>query len=135
MGTTIAELCPSPPSRLPRWAWRALGWLFFAAGVIGVVLPGLPTTGPMIMALGCFAKADPKLHRWLLNHRIFGPPLRHWQTHRTMPLKAKLLAISMMLSSFGYVALFTELSFPLVALIGGLILVGVVVVLRVPTAR
>ena len=123
---------PAPRPRLRRLLWLAAGWACFAVGVVGVALPGIPTTGPMLMALWCFARGSPRLHDWLLNHRVFGPPLRRWKQHRMIPLRAKVLAVSMMLASFAYVSLLSPLPIWAVALVGALIAVGLVVVLRLP---
>lgn len=61
-----------------RALWLGLGLLAVALGVVGLVLPVLPTTPFMLLAAGCFAKSSPRLHEWLITHRIFGPPLRNW---------------------------------------------------------
>ena len=61
-----------------RALWMGLGLVAVALGVLGVVLPVLPTTPFMLLAAGCFAKSSPRLHDWLVTHRVFGPPLRNW---------------------------------------------------------
>ena len=118
--------------RLTRYAWLAAGWVFCAVGFIGIVLPGLPTTGPLLLALACFARGSNRLHNWLLNHPRFGPPLRHWHEHRVIPIRAKILALSMMAASFVYLGWFASLPAWGVTLLCGLILVGAVVVIRIP---
>ena len=130
---------PDPPpvvqplrSPVVRYAWLAAGWLCFGVGVVGVVLPGLPTTGPLLLALACFARGSHRLHNWLLQHRIFGPPLQRWQRYRTIPLRAKVVAVSMMVASFAYVTFFASMPTWLVAVVGVLVGVGVTVVLRIP---
>lgn len=95
-----------PPGRVTRAArlvWIAAGWLFVAVGIIGIVVPGLPTTGPMLLALACFARGSERLHRWLLNHSVFGPPIHRWHAHRTIWIRDKIVAITMMLGSLAYV--------------------------------
>lgn len=122
----------SPGARTRRIAWLAAGWACFAFGAIGAVLPGIPTTGPMLLALACFAKGSPRLHAWLLNHRVFGPPLQRWQRDRMIPLKAKVLAVSMMSASLAYVALWSPLPPWAVVAVAVLIAIGATVVLRLP---
>lgn len=101
------EICAPASSVAPwrRWSLFALGWLFFALGLVGVVLPVLPTTPFMIVALWCFSSSSQRFHRWLFNHRVFGPPLRRWLRERVIPLPVKLVASSAMLISLGYVLL------------------------------
>ncbi len=118
--------------RAVRIAWIAAGWIFFAVGVIGVVLPGLPTTGPMLLAIACFARGSERLHRWLLNHRLFGTPIRRWQRHRVIPIRAKVTAILMMAGSIAYLVWLSGLPTWIIIAFVGLVLVGVVVVLRIP---
>jgi len=87
-----------------------LGWCFFGVGAIGAVVPGLPTTPFMLLALWAFAKSSRRFHDWLYHHRLFGPPLQQWQAHRVIPLKAKVLALVTMAASLTYLTLFTEVS-------------------------
>jgi len=62
-------------------------------GAAGVLLPLLPTTPFLILAAYCFSRGSPKLHAWLVNHRIFGPPIRDWREHRAISRAAKCSAI------------------------------------------
>ncbi|WP_444995659.1 YbaN family protein [Aliikangiella sp. IMCC44359] len=73
-----------------------LGIFFVMLGFVGIFLPGLPTTIFLIAAAACFAKSSPCLHAWLLSHRWFGPIIYHWNSTRSIPRKAKILALSMM---------------------------------------
>lgn len=112
--------------------WFAAGWLCFAVGAVGVVLPGIPTTGPMILALACFARSSRRFHDWLFYHRVFGPALQRWQRDRIIPLRAKVMAVSMMAVSFVYVAGFSPLPLWAVIATGALVAAGAIFVLRCP---
>lgn len=83
-------------TRGARIAWMALGWCAMLVGFIGVFLPVLPTTPFVLLAAPCFARGSPRFYFWLCSHRLFGPLLRDWQQHRSIPLRAKCLAIGMM---------------------------------------
>ncbi len=76
-----------------------LGSVFFAIGFIGAFTPVLPTTPFMLLALMSFSKSSPKLHAWLYNHKVFGPPLQKWDQHKVIPLFAKRLSLFFMISS------------------------------------
>ncbi|WP_448551544.1 YbaN family protein [Thalassotalea montiporae] len=85
--------------RISRIALVIVGLLFVGLGILGVVLPVLPTTPFLIVAAACFAKSSPRLHQMLLDNRIFGPMIRDWQAHRSIPLRAKRIAlVSMVLA-------------------------------------
>lgn len=120
-----------PPAR--RWLMITLGWLFFALGVLGVVLPVVPTTPFMLLALWAFSVGSRKFHDWLYHHRLFGPPLRRWRRERVIPLPVKLVAGGSMLASFLWLWLGTDA--PPYALTGaGAVLAGSAwVLLRFPS--
>ena len=111
-----------------------LGWLFFVTGVIGAFLPVLPTTPFMILALWMFSKGSERFHRWLYHHRFFGPSLQKWQQHRVIPIKAKVLAVSMMTVSFLYVLMYRPVSWQMHVLIGLFMLCGAGYVLTKPSS-
>lgn len=48
-------------------------------GLIGVVLPLLPTVPFLLLAAFCFARSSPKLHHWLITHPRFGPSIVAWE--------------------------------------------------------
>lgn len=86
--------------------WRSLVVLFVILGFIGAILPGMPTTVFLILAAWASSKGWPQMDDWLLNHPKYGPTLRDWRAHGTVPRKAKWLASIMMLIS-GIIMLFT----------------------------
>jgi uncharacterized protein len=88
-----------PPIAPIRWVYLGLGWIFFGLGVAGIVLPVLPATPFMLLALWGFSKSSPRLEAWLLAHRVFGASLRAWKAHRVIPLRAKLVAWGSMIAS------------------------------------
>ena len=92
---------PAPASRLHgsaavRYVLLAAGFLCVGLGIAGLFLPVLPTTPFMLLAGACFARSSPRFHRWLLEHRTFGPIVGEWERHRAIPWRAKLWAIGLM---------------------------------------
>ncbi|WP_412178821.1 YbaN family protein [Rhizobium sp. TRM96647] len=77
-----------------------LGWLMVAVGVVGIFLPLLPTTPFLLVAAGLFARSSPRFETWLLNHRVFGDPIRRWRENGAIAPRAKAMAVAMIAASF-----------------------------------
>ena len=97
---------PSPPppasggsrstrTRL-RWAWWLLAYASLGLGLIGIVIPGLPTVPFVLLAAFAAARGSERLHRRLLAHPQFGPIIRDWQSQGAVGRRAKWLATIMM---------------------------------------
>ena len=110
-----------------------LGWCFFGLGAVGTVVPGLPTTPFMLLALWAFSKSSQRFHDWLYTHRLFGPPLQQWRIHRVIPGKAKLLAVVTMAVSLVYLVFFTGISVWLKVLTALVMLFGAAFILSKPS--
>jgi uncharacterized membrane protein YbaN (DUF454 family) len=95
-----------PGRRVTRGLWFSLGWLFVVLGGIGVVVPGLPTTGFFVLAAGCFAKSSPRFERWVLDLPKVGPLVRDYRAGLGMPRRAKVWAIGLMLTAATLSAVF-----------------------------
>ncbi len=79
-----------------RWAWWLLAWAALALGMIGIVVPGLPTVPFVLLSAYAAARGSEKLHAWLLAHQRFGPMIRDWQAEGAVSRRAKWLATAMM---------------------------------------
>jgi uncharacterized protein len=84
--------------------WIAAGFLCIATGVIGIVVPFLPTTDFLLLAAYSFSRGSRRWEAWLLGHPRFGPVVRDWRATRSVPLRAKWYATAMMLASSGWAA-------------------------------
>lgn len=114
----MSEFDPPPPSINPsnctaRWILMAFGWLNVALGIVGVVIPGMPTTIFLIIALWAFSKSSEKFQLWLWTHPRFGSSLRAWHQHRVIPPRAKAAAAGMMAFSLAFVTAFVAESWVL----------------------
>lgn len=83
-------------SRRFRWAWWLLAYASLGLGIIGIVVPGLPTVPFVLLAAFAAARGSTRLHRRLLAHARFGPMIRDWQAHGAVARRTKLLAVAMM---------------------------------------
>ena len=121
-------------SRWARWVLIALGTLFVGLGVLGAVLPLLPTTPFLLVAAACYARGSERFYHWLLRNRLFGPSIRAWRRDRSMPLKAKRTAIVLIVITFGI-----TVGFVVTGLLARVLLVllaaGIIIILlRIPAS-
>lgn len=109
------------------------GFLSVLTGIIGIVLPLLPTTPFLLLAAFCFSKSSERLHQALLNHPWCGKIIDNWERYGVIPLPAKLLSTSMMVGMTGFTFIVREPE-PLVSLITvSLILVGLLYIWSKPS--
>ena len=90
----------------PKPFMMAFGMTNVGLGVVGAVLPVMPSTVFLLIALWAFSKSSPRFHNWLFTHPRFGPTLRAWDEHRVVRPRAKFLAVASMAASFLYVTLY-----------------------------
>jgi len=79
--------------------WNTLGFLSLGMAYIGVVTPGIPYSPFVVFAAYCFSKGSEHMHRWIYNHKLFGPFLTNWNTKRVFPQKMKYFMLAMMSTS------------------------------------
>ena len=122
-------------SLLSRIVWFSFGFLSMVVGIIGIVIPGLPTTPLMILAAACFAKSSQKFYDWIINNRLFGEHVKNYREGKGIPKKSK----PVILSTLWFFVLFAVLiaipdSAPSISKISTLILavIGTIFILRIP---
>lgn len=84
-----------------RWLWWLLAYASLGLGLVGIVVPGLPTVPFVLLAAYAAARGSARLHQWLLGHRQFGPLIRDWQAQGAVGRRAKWLATAMMAACAG----------------------------------
>jgi uncharacterized membrane protein YbaN (DUF454 family) len=86
----------APIHKLKKVLWTTLGLLSLGMAYVGVVTPGIPYSPFIVFAAYCFSKGSERMHRWIYNHKLFGPFLTNWGTKRVFPLKMKYFMLAMM---------------------------------------
>lgn len=119
----MSAVSPHPARRI---ALILVGCVSLTLGIVGAFLPVLPTTCFVLLAAACFARSSPRLERWLVEHRVFGPTIVAWRRHRAMPSHAKVAAFTMLGVSFplSIWAVSSHAWLPLVLAAMGLAIVG-----------
>ena len=91
---------------IKRYFFIGTGLLFVCLGLIGVVLPIVPTTPFLLVAAALFFRSSQRLHHWLINNSIFGEQLHRYITYHAISMRAKISALSLLWISIGYTVIF-----------------------------
>lgn len=86
-------------SRRWRWAWWVLAYVSLGLGIIGIVLPVMPTVPFILLAAYAASRGSQRLHDWLLAHPYMGPMIRDWRENGAVSRNAKWLATTMMVAT------------------------------------
>jgi len=84
---------------IKKCLWYVAGMLLLGVAYIGVIMPGIPFSIPLVGSAYCFAKGSDRMHAWLYNHKHFGPFLINFKDKKIFPTKAKYAMVAMMSSS------------------------------------
>jgi len=121
---------------LLRLLWVGLGCFFVGLGAIGAVVPGMPTTVFLVLAAACFIRSSQRLYDWLISNKTFGPYLKDYREGKGIPLRAKVIALSLIVIFVSF-AVFYAIEVTLIKVLVGLIgLIGFLFVFfKVPVAK
>lgn len=130
------EAAPDPSTISP--VWRAVlvvvGTASLILGVIGIVLPVLPTTPFLLVTAACYARASTRLYAWLLGQRSLGPIITEWRRSRSFPPGVKTRALVAVVITFGIsIVLIDSLVIRIVLVVVAAILLTFLY--RIPTAQ
>jgi uncharacterized protein len=114
-----------------RLFYLGLGWLSVGLGIMGIILPILPTTPFLLLAVWAFSRSSPELAEKLRNHPKAGPYIRAWQDYGVIPPLGKVLALTMMSVMGAYLVLYSPLPFWAATIVcAGMFLIAVYIVTR-----
>lgn len=83
-------------SKSKRTVILVIGFICLALGILGIVVPLLPTTPFLLLAAACFLRASNQLYQWLINHKLFGLYIRNYREHKAIPLKIQISSIALL---------------------------------------
>lgn len=108
------------------------GTLCVGLGILGVLLPVVPTTPFLLLAATCYANSSERFYVWLLTNRFFGQYIRDWREKKGLTVATKVWVIFVLATTMGLSMYFAPLMPVRVGL--GVIGVGVsVYIWRLPT--
>jgi len=91
---------PIVKSRVLRSLFLVLGFFFMGMAFVGVVVPLIPTVGPVLLAAFFFSKSSERFDHWLVNNRLFGGIVRDWRAGLGFTVRAKTMAIVAIIVTF-----------------------------------
>jgi uncharacterized membrane protein YbaN (DUF454 family) len=121
-------------SKTKKALLKITGLMFVGLAILGVILPILPTTPFLLVAAACFAKSSPRLQKKLLANKTFGPLINEWQQHRSIPRKAKRIALLTIILSVVWSAYLLQ-SIMLTALVFALVIGPFIFLWRLPISK
>ena len=83
-----------------RAFWFTAGLISLAIGLVGIVLPLVPTVPLILLAAFCFSRSSERLHHWLIHHPTFGPSIADWQSHGAIHRRGKRFATVSIMAVF-----------------------------------
>ena len=81
-------------NKAKKYFYITLGFIALGLGLIGVILPILPTTPFLLVTSFCFAKGSERFHTWFTNTNIYKKHLESFVKERAMTLKQKVVLLS-----------------------------------------
>ncbi len=100
-----------------RWMLIAAGTFSLLLGILGIVLPLLPTTPFLLLSAASYAKSSDRFYNSLINNRFFGRYIRNYREGKGIPLKIKISAISFLWITILVTVFFFVPLFPVKALL------------------
>jgi len=124
-------------NRLVRLLFVFIGSLFVGLAIIGIFLPGLPTTPFLILAAYFYIRSSNKLYNWLINNKILGVYIKGYLSGKGMPLRAKMISLMLMWIFGSFAVLFgiPDSLFFVKIIVFIILLIGTIFLLRVKTFK
>ena len=91
---------------LVRVLYAVLGFIFLGLGIAGYLVPGLPGTVNLLVALWFFSLSSERMHRWMLTNKWFGQALRDYKAGLGIPRRIKAIAVIAIVVSIGLSVIF-----------------------------
>ncbi|WP_090237067.1 YbaN family protein [Lentibacillus halodurans] len=92
------------------------GSISLGVGILGIILPLLPTTPLLLLAAACYVRSSEKLYHWLITNKYFGSYIQNYRDGKGIPLKAKVMGVSVLCLAMSYTILFI-VPFPVVKIL------------------
>ena len=83
-----------------------LGSVSLMLGIMGIFLPVLPTTPFLLLSAALYVRSSQRLYNWLMSHKHLGAYIRNFREHKALPLRVKIVSVTMVWATLLYCAIF-----------------------------
>lgn len=90
---------------LRQWIFGTIGVIALGLGLVGIVVPLVPTTPFLLLAAACFMRSSDRLYGWLINHKWFGGYIKSYREHRAITRRARIVSLAVLWSAMSYAIL------------------------------
>jgi uncharacterized membrane protein YbaN (DUF454 family) len=111
---------------MKRRGFVIAGTISLLLGIIGIIIPVLPTTPFLLLAAICYMKGSKRLYNALLNNRFFGTYIRNYLEGKGMPRRMKIWTLALLWLAI-FCTAFCVTDSPIVRIILAVVLVAVTV--------
>jgi uncharacterized protein len=123
------------PDKLKRRLFVIAGTIVLGIGIVGIIVPVLPTTPFLLLTAICYMRGSQRLYNALLCNRFIGSYVRNYLEGRGMSLKVKIWTLSLLWVSIVCTAVLATDSLT-IRIILAVVLVGVTIhILLVKTIK
>ncbi len=81
-------------SKILRIIFIILGFIFLGIGVVGIILPIIPTTPFLLLTSFCFVKGSKRFNDWFLSSKIYRKYLENFSKNKVMTIYGELILLS-----------------------------------------
>ena len=89
-----------------KYLFEFFGSVSLLLGIMGVFLPVLPTTPFLLLSAALYMRSSQRLYGWLMSHKHLGAYIRNFREHKALPLRVKIVSVTMVWVTLLYCALF-----------------------------
>ena len=137
MNNVDVHLADTDRSTVSRTFWFILGLTSMTLGLIGIPVPGLPTTPFLILAAACFARSSQRFYDWVINNKLFGTHVKSYREGNGIPKRSKPMILATMWTFVLFAVLVAIPDDVPISKAATLILalIGTIFILRIPSSE
>jgi uncharacterized membrane protein YbaN (DUF454 family) len=123
------------PSSLKKAIFIVAGTILLGLATVGIFLPVLPTTPFLLLSAVCYFRGSERMHRWLLNNRLFGSYIRNYKEGKGISQANKVFTIFSLWAAICFSALLMVNNYIVQIILFSIAIAVTIHVITLPTLR